>query len=163
MNLYDVIGFADLNKIDYHTDIEDIIEACKVTMAVKSKTKKKTETGIDVKVEKTKLEIEKDKLIKWYKSYMYPSIIIGVNAAEIFYEHIKCFKEDNAIILTPSITYIGSCEFTDTDGRQKGAKVFVDTSDQKDKREVFFNFYEQALSNILMEYPGLVVKREVMR
>lgn len=163
MNLYDVIGFADLNKIDYHTDIEDIIEACKVTMAVKSKTKKKAETGIDVKAEKAKLEIEKDRLYKWYNSFINPSITVGANAAKIFYEHIECFKEDNSVIVTPNIVYIGSCEFIDTDGRQKGAKVFVDTSDSKDKREVFFNFHEQALSNILMEYPGIVIDRELMR
>lgn len=31
------------------------------------------------------------------------------------------------------------------------------------KNEVFFNFYENGLINILESYPGLVVKREVMR
>lgn len=162
ISLQEIVDFARANEIDYGTDISNIIEAYKALLKAKG-LEEPDNSGIDAKTEKAKLEIEKDKLIKWQKSYIHPSITVGTDAAKIFYEHIECFKEDNAIILTPNITYIGSCEFTDTDGRQKGAKVFVDTSDRKDKREVFFNFYEQALSNILIEYPGIVLDREVMR
>lgn len=162
ISLQEIVDFARANEIDYETDISNIIEAYKALLKAKG-LEEPDNSSIDAKTEKAKLEIERDKLLKWHRSFINPSITVGTDAAKIFYEHIECFKEDNAIILTPNLTYIGSCEFTDTDGRQKGAKVFVDTSDRKDKREVFFNFYEQALSNILIEYPGIVLDREVMR
>ena len=162
ISLQEIVDFARANEIDYGTDISSIIEAYKALLKAKG-LEEPDNSSIDAKAEKAKLEIEKDRLIKWQKNHIRPSITVGMDAAKIFYEHIECFKEDNAIILTPNITYIGSCAFTDTDGRQKGAKVFVDTSDQKDKREVFFNFYEQALSDVLIKYPGIVIDREVMR
>ena len=162
ISLQEITDFAKINKLDYGTDINIIIEAYKALLKAKG-FEEPDNSSIDVPAEKAKLEIERDKLFKWYRSHLHPSITVGVDAAKIFYEHIDCFKEDNAIILTPNVTYIGTCEFTDTDGRLKGAKVFIDTSAQKDKREVFFNFYEKALSNILIEYPGIVLDREVMR
>lgn len=162
ISLQEIVDFAKANEIDYGTDISNIIEAYKALLKAKG-LEEPDNSSMDAKTEKANVAVKKQVLYNWYKSYMQPSIVVGEDAAKIFYEHIDCFKEENAIILSPNITYIGSCDCVGITGRQFRAKVFKDTSDKRDKKEVFFNFYENSLINILESYPGLVVKREVIR
>ena len=162
ISLQEIVDFAKVNEIDYETDISSIIEAYKALLKAKG-LEEPDNSNINTKAEKANVAIKKQMLYDWYKSYMQPSIIVGEDAAKIFYEHIDCFKEENAIILSPDITYIGSCDCVGITGRQFRAKVFKDTSGKRDKKEVFFNFYENGLIDILGSYSGLIVKREVMR
>lgn len=106
ISLQEIVDFARANEIDYGTDISSIIEVYKALLKAKG-LEEPDNSSIDAKTEKAKLEIERDKLIKWQKSYIHPSITVGPDVAKIFYEH--------------------------------------------------------ALSNILIKYPGIVLDREVMR
>ena len=85
ISLQEIVDFAKVNKIDYRTDIIIVTEAYKALLKAKG-LEEPDNSGIDAKAEKAKLEVERDRLIRWQKNRIRPSITVGMDAAKIFYE-----------------------------------------------------------------------------
>lgn len=162
ISLQKIVDFAKTNEIDYGSDINNVIMAYKALLEAKG-LEEPDNLSTDVQTENANIMAKKQVLLSWYRNYMRPSIVVGEDAAKIFYEHIDFFREENEITISPHITYIGGCDCIGITGRPFRAKVFIDTSDEKNKKEVFFNFYETNIGIALESYPGLILRREVMR
>ena len=151
ISLFDIVGFADLNKIDYNTDIDDIIEAYEALAKIKKAPKKESEEspqgGIDPKAEKANLDLKKEKLLREYQNCcFFHRARIGKNIEKILEENCDFFHADNVIILNEDVTYIGTMESQALGGRIIEAKVYVDNRMGPDGVEL--NWYEEKAGNL---------------
>ena len=151
ISLFDIVGFADLNKIDYNTDIDDIIEAYEALAKIKKAPKKESEEspqgGIDPKAEKANLDLKKEKLLREYQNCcFFRRARIGKNIEKILEENCDFFHADNVIILNEDVTYIGTMESQALGGRIIEAKVYVDNRMGPDGVEL--NWYEEKAGNL---------------
>lgn len=162
ISLFDIIGFADLNKVDYNTDIDDIIKAYEALAKIKKVPKKESEEspqgGIDPKTEKANLDLKKEKLLREYQNCcLFRRARIGKNIEKILEENCDFFHADNVIILNEDVTYIGTMDSQAKGGRLVEAKVYVDNLMGPDGVEL--NWYEEksgTLQNSLRAFNPLV-------
>ena len=167
ISLFDLIGFADLNKIDYNTGINDIIEAYEALAKVKKAPKKESEGiiqdhvpydsskwtkensqgGLDPKAEKVNLDLKREKLLREYQSCcFFCRARIGKNIEKILEENCAFFHADNVILLNEDVTYIGTMESKQKSGRAIEANVYVDNTLGPDYVEL--NWYEEELGTL---------------
>lgn len=151
ISLLDIIDFADLNKIDYNTDIDDIIEAYEALAKIKKAPKKESEEnsqgGIDPKAEKADLDLKKEKLLREYQNCcLFHRARIGKNIEKILEENCDFFHADNVILLNEDVTYIGTMDSQAKGGRLIEAKVYVDNRMGPDGVEL--NWYEEKAGNL---------------
>ena len=162
MDLFDLIGFADRNKIDYKTDVYKIIEAYNALEKVKNPievvqehtpydSSKWTEDKYNIDETKNTMELGKEKLLRWYKNCcFFSSIKISEDMERHFYEGVEFFESDNALMLDENITYIGKYKGPNFKGMTMDAKVFVD--DTLKPNTVIVNFWEERLEPMLKSY-----------
>lgn len=151
ISLFDIIGFADLNKIDYNTDIDNIIEAYEALAKLKKTPKKESEEspqgGIDPKAEKVNLDLKREKLLREYQNCcFFCRARIGKNIEKILEENCTFFHADNVILLNEDVTYIGTMESKQKSGREIEANVYVDNRLGPDYVEL--NWYEEELGTL---------------
>ena len=151
ISLFDLIGFADLNKIDYNTSIDDIVEAYEVLAKIKKAPKKESEEnsqgGVDPKAEKVNLDLKREKLLQEYQNCcLFHRARIGKNIEKILEENCAFFHADNVILLNEDVTYIGTMESKQKSGRAIEAKVYVDNTLGSDYVEL--NWYEEELGTL---------------
>lgn len=151
ISLFDIISFADLNKIDYNTDIDDIIKAYEALAKIKKAPKKESEEspqgGIDPKAEKANLDLKKEKLLREYQNCcLFHRARIGKNIEKILEENCDFFHADNVILLNEDVTYIGTIDSQAKGGRLVEAKVYVDNRMGPDGVEL--NWYEEKEGNL---------------
>ena len=151
ISLLDIIDFADLNKIDYNTGIDDIIEAYEALAKIKKAPKKESEEnsqgGIDPKAEKADLDLKKEKLLREYQNCcLFHRARIGKNIEKILEENCDFFHADNVILLNEDVTYIGTMDSQAKGGRLIEAKVYVDNRMGPDGVEL--NWYEEKAGNL---------------
>ncbi len=174
ISLFDIVGFADLNKIDYNTNIDDIIEAYEALAKIKKAPKKESEGivqdhipydsskwnqgGVDPKTEKVNLDLKKEKLLREYQNCcLSHRARIGKNIEKILEENCDFFHADNVILLNEDVTYIGTMESQAFGGRIIEAKVYVDNRMGPDGVEL--NWYEEkagTLQSLLRSFNPLV-------
>lgn len=170
--LNDLIVFVDKNKIDYSTDIKDILNAYEAVNKIKGKTPldivlEKNEK-LDAKAEKFQFEIEKEKMLRDYNFHFTPKVVIGKKVAEAI-QDADYFHPDNVMLLTDNITYIGYFDHNDDlinpeKIEQHHIRVFVDSSPEKDPIEAEFNCYESYASKALSDvFRDVYIKTYVCR
>ena len=171
LTLKRVIEFADQNKIDYNTAIDEIVNACKAVDDLKKKTGvEEPREEISVQTEKWRARSEQDTLLRYYNMGFSPKVVIGIRVAE-FINNTKFFHPENALIIKPDLVYIGYFDYDSRDQlenpqniEQTGIKVFVDTSERKNHREAYFNCYESYASKDLKSVmPEVQIERVVTR